>query len=40
MRALRKIVGSLVASVGVVVLVAGAILAFGVVGPDDTLRDD
>lgn len=37
MRALRKIVGSLVASVGLLVLVAGAILAFWVVGSDDTV---
>jgi hypothetical protein len=37
MRALRKIVGFLVASIGLLVLVAGAILAFGVVGPDDTV---
>jgi len=37
MRALRKIVGFLVAAIGLLVLVAGAILAFGVVGSDDTL---
>jgi hypothetical protein len=37
MRALRKIVGFLVASIGLLVLVAGAIFAFGVVGSDNTL---
>ena len=37
MRALRKIVGFLVASIGLLVLVAGAILAFWVVGSDDTV---
>ena len=37
MRALRKLVGFLFASIGLLVLLGGAILAFWVVGPDDTL---